>query len=344
MSSWRHGVRAETVNSLGSPASSRPAPEGGVTARASTQASRSRRRAAATAALTALLLLAACWSVGIAAAGGPRSAATAGTVVVARLGSGAQGIRLAAGSDDLYVVDAASGHVERYILHGLPHAELFTQVMRWKEGANGLIMGRPLDLYLVGGRLLILDDLASLWSYQGSDYQRTLVALRVQSWQGRLDAVAVHGSALLVLDRDRRQVWSYRAASGGYDTVPRGLLPRPLVALAAASRLAASQSALLTIAHGAVLAIPWNHLAAWRELRLGGTVTGVWATESRRRFLVSFARSVAICTPRGQVDLRVAVRGLQGQTIRDLALDPAGRLYVLTATRILRLTTTLPPL
>jgi hypothetical protein len=205
-------------------------------------------------------------------------------------------------------------------------------------------MGRPLDIFLGGERLLILDDLASLWSYQGTDYQRSLVALRVQSWQGRLDAVAVHGSDLLVLDRDRRQVWSYRAASGGYDTVPVGLLPHPVPALAGASRLAVSQSALLTVVRGAVLAIPWGRPTAWRVLRLGGTATGVWATESRRRFLVSFARSVAICTPTGRVDLRVDVRGLQGEAIRDLALDPAGRLYVLTATRILRLTTALPPL
>jgi glucose/arabinose dehydrogenase len=70
----------------------------------------------------------------------------------------------------------------------------------------------------------------------------------------------------------------------------------------------------------------------------------VWAAESHRRFLVSFARAVAVCAPNGQVDELLALRGLRGETVRDVALDPAGRLYLLTATRILRVTTTTPPL
>lgn len=269
---------------------------------------------------------------------------SAATIVVASLGAGAQATRLAAGADDLYVIDAAAAHVRRYILHGLSRAELFTQVMRWKEGAAGLIMGRPLDLSLAGGHLLILDDLASLWSYRAADYSRALVPLRVQSWQGRLDALALHGADLFVLDRDRRQMWRYAPSSGGYDTAPRAVMARPDGALATAGRLASSQSALLALSHGVVLVFPWRRSEASRALRLAQPVTGLWATESRQRFLVSFAHAVSICTPSGHVDQVLGLRDMRGEMIRDLALDPTGRLYVLTASRILRVAATIPPL
>ena len=283
-------------------------------------------------------------SQGRTAAAGVRPLARAvDTVTVAQLGSGAAAIRLVAGADDLYVI-VAPGRVQRYILHGLPHADLFTQVMRWKEGANGLIMGRPLDLSLVGDRLLILDDRASLWSYQGAAYARALVALRVQSSQGRLDAVATHAGDLLALDRDRRRIWWYRAQGDGYDTAPRSLAARPIGALAGATRLAASSNGLLVLTHGTVLLWPWNRPDAGRELRLDAGISGVWAAESHHRFLVSFARAVAVCAPSGHVDEVLALRGLHGETVRDVALDPTGRLYVLTATRILRVSVTIPPL
>ena len=279
---------------------------------------------------------------------GLHMAAEAGahTLVVAKPGSGAQLVRLVAASDDLYVIDNAAGHVLRYVLHGLPYAELFTQVMRRKERANGLIMGRPVDLFLAGERLLILDDSGLLWSYWGPEYSRVVVSLRRQSDQGRPRAVALHDGALLLLDPSRRQVWLYRRdTDGGYDTVPRALLPRPLPALAAATRLAVSRDALLALrSDGSVLAIPWSHPRAARHLRLLIHATGIWATAAHGRFLVSSARSVALRAPGGALLWQVAVRGLDGMAIRAVALSPAGRLYVLTDTRILRVHTKVPPL
>jgi hypothetical protein len=268
------------------------------------------------------------------------------TLVVAKPGPGAQLVRLAAASDDLYVIDNAAEHVLRYVLHGLPYAELFAQVMRWRERANGLIMGKPLDLFLAGERLLILDDSGSLWSYWGPEYSRVVVPLRRQSDQGRPRAVALHGGALLLLDPSRRQVWLYRPdTTGGYDTAPRALLPRPLPALAGATRLAVSRDALLALrSDGSVLAIPWSHPRAARHLRLLVHATGIWATAAHRRFLVSSARSVALWAPGGALLWQVAVRGLDGAAIRAVVLSPAGRLYVLTNTRILRVDTKAPAL
>src|SRR2546421_1041597 len=105
------------------------------------------------------------------------------TLVVADLGPGVQLVRLVAARDDLYVIDNAAGDVLRYVLHGLAYAELFTQVMRRQERADGLIMGRPVDLFLAGERLLILDASGSLWSYWGPGYSRVVVPLRLQSNQ-----------------------------------------------------------------------------------------------------------------------------------------------------------------
>jgi hypothetical protein len=294
-----------------------------------------------------LVLLLPLVGVGLRATNRPMAAdAGARTLVVAKLGPGAQLVRLAAANDDLYVIDHAAGHVLRYVLHDLPYAELFAQVMRWRERASGLIMGRPLDLFLSGERLLILDDSGSLWSYWGPAYSRVVVPLRLQSGQGTPRAVALHGGALLLLDPSRRQVWLYRRdTAGGYDTVPRALLPRPLPALAGATRLAVSRDALLALcSDGSVLAIPWSHPRAATHLRLVVHATGIWATAAHGRFLVSSARSVALRAPGGPVPWQVAVRGLDGAAIRAVALSPAGRLYVLTDTRILRVETKVPPL
>jgi hypothetical protein len=294
-----------------------------------------------------LVLLLPLLSVGLRATGLPMATdAGAHTLVVAKLGPGAQLVRLAAASDDLYVIDNAAGHVLRYVLHDLPYAELFAQVMRWRERANGLIMGRPVDLFLAGERLLILDDSGLLWSYWGPAYSRVVVPLRLQSDQGRPRAVALHGGALLLLDPSRRQVWLYRRdTAGGYDTVPRALLPRPLPALAGATRLAVSRDALLALrSDGSVLAIPWSHPRAARQLRLLVHATGIWAMAAHGRFLVSSARSVALRAPGGALLWQVAVRGLDGAAIRAVALSPAGRLYVLTDTRILRVDTKVPAL
>jgi hypothetical protein len=53
---------------------------------------------------------------------------------------------------------------------------------------------------------------------------------------------------------------------------------------------------------------------------------------------------VALRAPGGALLRQIAVRGLDGAAIRAVALSPAGRLYVLTATRILRVDTNVPPL
>jgi hypothetical protein len=268
------------------------------------------------------------------------------TLVVATLGPGAQLVRLAAARDDLYVMDNAAEDVLRYVLHGLPYAELFTQVMRRRERADGRIMGRPVDLFLAGERLLILDDSGALWSYWGPAYSRVVVPMRLHSNQGTPRAVALHGGALLLLDPSRRQVWLYRRdPAGGYDTVPHALLPRPLPALAGATRLAVSRAALLALrSDGSVLAIPWSHPRAARQLRWVVHATGIWATAAHGRFLVSSARSVALRAPGGALLWQIAVRGLDGAAIRAVALSPTGWLYVLTTTRILRVDTKVPPL
>jgi hypothetical protein len=53
---------------------------------------------------------------------------------------------------------------------------------------------------------------------------------------------------------------------------------------------------------------------------------------------------VALRAPGGALLWQVAVRRLDGAAIRAVALSPAGRLYVLTDTRILRVDTRVPPL
>lgn len=258
--------------------------------------------------------------------------------VVADLGPAASPIRLAADADSLYVIDAAPQHVRRYILNGLPYAELMTQVMRWREGADKLIMGRPLDLYLLGDRLFILDSMGTLWSYRGSDYTRALVPLRLQSNQGIVTAIALQGRNLLLLDPDRRQVWAYHPdLRGGYDTPPRGLLPHPLPSLAGARRLAAGRDALyVLLSAGGVLAIPWLHPGNAALLPVDGAATGVWAGPSTAGCLVSFARRIAFVAPGGAIGRQIYVEGMGGDMIRDVALSPTGRLYILTRTRIMR--------
>lgn len=265
--------------------------------------------------------------------------------VVTAASAGARFNRLVAARGDVYVIDAAAHHLRRYILHGLPYAEQFTQVMRWKEGANDLIMGQPLDLFLAGQRLLILDSLGTLWSYWGPGYLRSLVPLRLQSNQGAPVAVALHGVDLLLLDPAKMQVWQYASSGGAYDTTPRPLLARRLALLAGAVRLAVSRDALLVLrANGSLVAIPWSDPGAATMLRLPSRVTGLWASPARRRFLVSTARDVALLAPAGALVWRIRVGGLGDEPMRDVALSPTGRLYVLTETRILLLHGTVPAL
>lgn len=275
---------------------------------------------------------------------GARSGGAVQTAVVADLGRGARCTRLAAAGDDLYALDAAAAHVRRYTLNGLPYALQFTQVMRWREGDNGLIMGRPLDLSLAGERLFILDGLGALWSYWGPDYARAIVPLRLQSNQGAPVSVALRGSDLhLLLLDDKRQVWEYAPSSGGYDTIPRPLLAGPLAG-AAAVRLRVTARALLVLrANGVLTAVPWGQRSA-TVLRLPLAVTGLWSDAARARFLVTSAHELAIVGVDGAAQWRAAVAGLGGETLRDVALSPGGKLYLLTDTRILRVTARVPTL
>ncbi len=261
------------------------------------------------------------------------------TTVVADAGPGAGFRRLVAARDSLYVVDARAQHVRRYILNGLPYAELFTQVMRWREGANGLIMGQPLDLALNGERLNILDSLGSLWSYWGPSFGRLLVPLRLQSNQGTVVAVATRRSTLLLLDPGMREVWEYALAGGGYDTSPRPLTARPLAFLSAATRLAVSRDALLVLSSDGTLdVLPWAHPNKPMRLRLASAVTGLWAGATSGNIFVATAREVVLLAPSGGVTWRAMARGLKGETIQDVAWSAAGRLYLLTPTRILLVT------
>lgn len=293
-------------------------------------------------AATALILSGAASQGRGALAAGYGAQVSASVVVIA--GATARFTRLVAARDDLYIIDGAAHHVRRYILHGLAYAEQFTQVMRWKEGANGLIMGQPVDLTLVGERLFILDSLGSLWSYWGPDYTRVLVPLRVQSNQGDQVALAFHGAALLLLDPTKRQIWHYAPDALGYDTVPAPLLAHPLGWLAGAVRLATTRAALYVLrSDGSMLALPWSHPGEVMAPRLPWRVTGLWANPMRSRLLVSISNRIAALAPSGAPVWSVTVQGLGGETIRDVALSPAGRLYALTATRVLLLHAT-PPL
>lgn len=266
--------------------------------------------------------------------------------VMPDLGPGARLTRLAASRDDLYTIDAAPGHVQRYILHGLPYAEQFTQVMRWKEGADGLIMGRPLDLALSGERLLILDSLGSLWSYWGPDYSRVLVPLRLQSNQGTPVAVALHGADLLLLDPGKRAIWRYTPdARGSYDTRPHALTARPLAALSGALRLAVTRDALLVLcADGRVLALPWAHPDDVVAVHTPFHVTALSASAAGTRMLVASANQIAMLAPGGAVLWRATLAGLGSAAITDIARSPAGTLYVTTPARILRVAAATPPL
>ncbi len=270
------------------------------------------------------------------------SAGAVQTTVVADLGRAARCTRLAAASDDLYTLDAAAEHVRRYILNGLPYALQFTQVMRWREGDNGLIMGRPLDLSRAGERLFILDGLGALWSYWGPDYTRAIVPLRLQSSQGAPVSVALHGTDLLLLG-DKPQIWDYGSTGGGYDTVPRPLLARPLAG-AGAARLGVTARALLILrTNGAITAVPWGQTSD-TTLRIPLSITGLWSDAARARFLVTSARELAIVGSDGAVQWRAAVGGLGGETLRDIAVSPNGKLYLLTDTRILLVTARVPAL
>lgn len=286
--------------------------------------------------LCAITMLAPAQRSSAVAASYRRAAPALSTSVVADLGSGARCSQLVAAADDLYVLDTGSWHVRRYIMNGLPYAELFTQIMRWKEGDNGLIIGKPLDLFLTGERLFILDGLGSLWGYWGPTYNRALVPLRLQSNQGAPVAIALHGDHLLWLDADKRQVWSYAASGSGYDTVPHALLPRPLPALGTATRLAVSHAALLVLGRGgAVTALPWTDPGAATRLAGSMAVTGLWASAAHSRFYATSAHDLAIVGPRGDAQWRAPVAGLRGQALRDVAVSPRGKIYVLTGTRIL---------
>ena len=253
------------------------------------------------------------------------------TTVVADLGRGARCTRLAAAGDDLYVLDAAAEHVRRYTLNGLPSALQFTQVMRWREGDNGLIIGRPLDLSLVGERLFILDGLGALWSYWGPDYARAIVPLRLQSNQGSPVSAALHGTDLLLLD-DKRQVWDYASSGGGYDTVPHPLLARSLAGIGAAHVGVTARALLVLRTNGAITDVPWGRTMGAR-LPIALSVTGLWSDAARVRFLVTSARELAIIGAVGAVQWRATVGGLNGETLRDVALSPGGKLYLLTNTR-----------
>lgn len=299
-----------------------------------------RRRFARAGVLTLLLTFAATLGrSGAADATSLPGVSTVSTTVVADAGPGAGFRRLVAARDSLYVVDARAQHVRRYILNGLPYAELFTQVMRWREGANGLIMGQPLDLALNGERLNILDSLGSLWSYWGPTFGRLLVPLRLQSNQGTVVAVATRGSTLLLLDPSMREVWTYAPAGGGYDTSPRPLTARPLAFLSAATRLAVSRDALFALSSDGTLdVLPWAYPDKPAHLRLASAITGLWAGATSGAVFVATADEVALLASSGGVTWGATVQGLDGETIQDVAWSPAGRLYLLTATRILLVT------
>lgn len=278
------------------------------------------------------------------AAASPVDTAVRVVPVAPAMGADARLTRLVAAADDLYVIDAGPYHVRRYILNGLPYAELFTQVMRWKEGDNGLILGQPLDLFLRGERLFILDSLGTLWGYWGPDYGRALVPLRLQSNQDAPVAAAMHGSDLLLLDPARRRIWMYAPdAMGGYDTMPRSLLARGLPALAGAIRLAVSRDALLVLLRdGRVLALPWARPERVAVVRLPFRVTGLWASGTRTGLLIASRGEVALVALDGAVHWRVTLQGLDGEAITDVARSPAGALYVITHTRILHVQAAAP--
>lgn len=266
-------------------------------------------------------------------------ASTVPSAVVVEAGPPAHLVRLVAAGNDLYVIDNGAEHVRRYVLNGLPYAELFTQVMRWQEGADKVIMGKPLDLFLRNGRLLILDSLGSLWSYDGPTYRRAMVPLRLQSNQGNPVAVALHGQDLLLLDPNRRQIWRYRPApGGGYDSIPQALWPGAQASLAGATRLAVGRQGLAVLAaHDSLLMVSWAQPRHPVSLRFPEQVTGVWAAQQDADYVISFAHSIAVITMSGRVLWQARPDKLGTESIAGVAVSPSGRLYVLTATRILRL-------
>ncbi len=245
--------------------------------------------------------------------------------------------RLMAAADDLYLV--TPNLVLRYTLHGLPYALQFTNVMRWREDDNKVVMGQPLDLFLAGERLLILDSLGSLWSYVGPTFERVLAPLRLQSDQGTPVAVLLHGTTLLLLDPQRGQIWSYAPAGAGvdsgYDTVPRPLLPRPSALLSKAVRLTATATALLALcSDGSVVSVPWVRPLAAR-LPIADSLVGLWSSPVAPGMLGVTGQDILALDAAGQVTQRLRPSGLDGETIVDVAESPAGQLYVLTATRVL---------
>ncbi len=246
-------------------------------------------------------------------------------------------VRLVAARDDLYVIEPSL--VRRYILHALPRALQFTQVMRWKEGADKVVMGRPLDLFLDGEALYILDSLGCLWRYDGPAYARSFVPLRLQSTQGKPVALALWQGDLLLLDPDKKEVWRYAPSNGGYNTVPHPLLAHSSSLLSGATRLAPSAAGLLVSrSDGSLVLVPWSRPDAPRLLPVRG-VLGFWTSPGSSEAYVATAASVKkIDAARGAVQSSTAIDGLDGETPRDLARSPSGAFYVLTATRILRLT------
>lgn len=252
--------------------------------------------------------------------------------------------QLIASTDDLYL--AKPDLVRRYILHGLPRALQFTQVMRWKEGADKLIMGKPRDMFLNGNQLYVLDSLGSLWSYFGPTYGRTLLPLRLQTNQGDPTAVALYGPQLLLLDPDKRQIWVYDPSGSpgqAYDSVPHPLFAHSNRLLTGGRRMAAAPTGVYVLGtDGPLLWLPWGRPAATAPVQLPAPATGVWANPSVSYALVSTARDIVRIDARGKVTWRVHVGGLNGESIADLAYSAGGNLYVLTDTRILRVQVQVP--
>lgn len=275
-------------------------------------------------------------------------ARTQAPTVVVNGGKGASFDRFVAASDGLYVDNAGDHRITRYILNGLPYAELFTSVMRAREQEQGVIIGRPRDLFLSDPRLLVFDDRGSLWSYWGPTYQRSIVPLRLQRNQGTPTALTLHGSALILLDPDRHQIWRYRQSGAGWATVPVPMLAHPSALLAGGRRLAATPTALLVLrADGRVVRVPWDHPAQAALVRGVTGATGIYANPASDRYIVTTAHRVIELDASGARLWQTTVEdagGASGKTLRDVAMSPANQLYVLTATRVLRVPGHVPTL
>ncbi len=263
----------------------------------------------------------------------------AGLSVVVGPVPGVRFTRLAAAADDLYVIDAAGQRVRRYILHGQPAAQLFAEVLRWKEGADKIVIGQPVDMVMRGDRLLILDSLDSLWSYAGSTYQKGIVPLRVESDQGTLAGLAIHGTDLLVLDATHGAIWRYRPdAAGSYDDVPVRLGLPPSTVRPALIAIAAGRRAFFELKRdGSLLAIPWQRPEAARHLTLSSAIRAFWGDDLHDGILVALDGQVVALTLQGTVTWRQSFQLPRGEAANGLAVSPRGVVYLLTPNNILRL-------